>query len=72
MKNYINTVEAMIELFGENAFYNITFDEYGVRFQGKFHSAITKRCQKDGYKYSLDLNGFVRLENNEIIITLTE
>ena len=72
MKQHIKTIEEMLELFGEKAFYTISFDEYGVSFQGKFHSGIIQRCQQLKYTLEITTNGYVSLTKDQIKIILTE
>lgn len=72
MKQHLKTIEETIELFGDKAFYSISFDEYGVAFQGKFHSGIIQRCQQEGYIFEITTNGYVSLTKDKIKITLTE
>lgn len=73
MKQHLKTIEETIELFGDKAFYTISFDEYGVAFQGKFHSGIIQRCQQLGYTFEIHgATGFISLTKEQIKITLTE
>lgn len=72
MKQHLKTIEEMLDLLWEKAFYTITFDEYGVSFQGKFHSLIVKKCLEEGYKFEITTNGFVSLVKDQIKVILTE
>ena len=72
MKQDLKTIEEMLDLFGEDAFYTISLYGYNIAFQGKFNSSIIKRCQQDGYTHDLQDNGYVYMRKNNIVITLTD
>lgn len=72
MKQHLKTIEEMLDLFGENAFYTISLYGYNTTLQGKFNSNIIKRCRQDGWAHNVEDNGFVYLRKDNVIIILTD
>lgn len=72
MKQYLKTIEETIELFGDKAFYTISFDEWGMSFQGKFQSSIVKKCLEQKYTFEYTTTGYVILTKDQIRIILTD
>lgn len=70
MKKNILIIEETLELFGEKAFYNISFDEHQCNFQGRFHSGIVARCMD--WDKTFTLHGYLLLTKENVSITLTE
>ncbi len=72
MNNNFKIAKEAVELFGENAFYSITINTYGVTLQGKFNPSIIQRCKQDDYLLAFDDNGYVNITKENITITLTQ
>ena len=72
MRQHFKTIEETLELFGNEAFYTISVDNFGISFQGKFHSQIVRECLDEGYTFGNSSNGYVILTKNQIRIILTD
>lgn len=72
MRKNFKTIEEMLDLFGDEAFYAIGLYEYSVTFQGKFNSSMIVRCQQDGYVASVNESGYLELKKDNVTITLTQ
>jgi len=72
MKNNLEKVSKIVELFGDNAFYKISVYSGCINLYGKFDTSIVQRCMKDGYHTRFDENGCPQLDKDNVVITLTQ
>jgi hypothetical protein len=72
MKRNLRILKAVLRMFGEDLFYNVSFTAGSVYLQGRYHSDKVKKIVSCKFTGHIADTGYISFNRGNIQITLTE